>query len=354
MANNYKFAFFDAQLILVRTIKALSPRSPEGIVKREDVMRTFLYSIFKVVREKGVDRPVLLWDSSPYHKKDILESFLPESHYKADRWIQEDIGELKDKIAQLGIQIDSLRGVPESEEQIAKLEKEIANINQRIKNQIADTANFEIRQDIKYYFINELGKYGMSSVIKKGWEADDIAYLYANLVKPDPRKSLVVTTDTDWEYWINDNVDKYNNYSGIITTAEEVRKRHEDVLSKFPEWDLFKLKMYLDVCYGSHNNLYRTLNEKSKGKKLWEILDNLDEYIEDKNMYDAQLATWDFTRYPDYDFMSNSLDWYLKEGAIASREDYHNFLKTNKIGMNPEKYREFVSYLNPNLYNYVN
>ena len=348
----YKYAFIDAQLILVRTIKALQGSAPDGICQRSDVLRTFLYSIFKIVREVGVERPFLLWDSSPYWKSSILNKMLGESQYKADRWYATD-----DDVANMKVRIEDLTSIlaelmvndPESS-RIGELGKELENLRNTVKQAELQIANFHVRQDVKYHIINELGRFGMTSIIKRGWESDDIAYLLCKQVEHDIKPSLVVSTDTDWEYWINPNCVKYNNYSRKFTTYEEVRSRHKQIVDLHPDWDLFKIKSYVDTLYGSHNNLSKTLNPEWNKRSIDEILENPDEAFSDRKLFEAQMATWDFGNYPDFQFISSCLPWYSKKGTLDTFKEFCKYVNEQKLGMNPRKYLDLINSANYELY----
>lgn len=348
----YKYAFFDAQLILVRTIAALRNSAPGGICRREDILRTFLYSIFKVIREVGADRPFLLWDSSPYHKTAILNKMLGDSQYKTDRWYatDDDVTNMKKRIAELtGIIQDTINRDPE-DTRIAEYSKELEGLKETVKQAELQIANFKVRQDVKYHIINELGRFGFTSILKKGWEADDLAYLLCKQVEHCDKPSMIVSTDTDWEYWINSNCVKYNNYSGKFVTYEDVRNRHLKIVEAHPDWDLFKIKSYLDTLYGSHNNLSKTLNPEWNGRSIDDILANPDEAFADKKLFDAQLATWDFSLYPDYSFMSSCLPWYSKKGTVDTFKEFCDYANSQKLGMNPRKYLDLVNSVNYEMY----
>lgn len=348
----YKYAFFDAQLILVRTVKALQGGSPDGICRRQDILRTFLYSVFKVIREVGCDRPFLLWDSSPYHKTTILNDMLGESQYKADRWYasEDDVADMKLKIRTLTADIQDLINHDPEDSRIAELTSELESLKSTVKQAELQIANFKVRQDVKYSIIGELGRFGLTSIIKKGWEADDLAYLLCKQVEHCDKPSLVITTDTDWEYWINPNCVKYNNYSRKFVTYDEVRARHKKIFDAHPDWDLFKAKSYLDTLYGSHNNLSKTLNPEWSGRDIDDILTNSDEAFTDKKLFDAQMATWDFERYPDYQFISTCLPWYSSKGTLDTFKEFCAFANKNELGMNPRKYLDLVNVVDYSMY----
>lgn len=342
MANKYKYMFFDAQIVLTTGMHALSnPRVNNGIVKKEELIKMFIQSVFKVVREVGCDRPFLLWDSSPYHKSTILKEKLGIEDYKGDRGYQtqDDLDSVDAKIKELETSGDY------TPEEMSELKKKYFDILRQV-------TNFKIRTEVKYLLMSEFDQFGFTSISKKGYEADDIAALLSRYLKNDPNRHLFITKDSDWDYLLQPNIDRYNNFGRgeRFKTYQQVMEFYHWLPTDFPEWSLYDLKTEIDCLMGSHNNLKNTLTKGWGNKPIREILDNFEESVQNKEVYYAQKATCDFSIYPDYEFIKECLPWYSKKGGLSTANIFQEWCDKHKIGLRSWAYKTIVNILDYELY----
>lgn len=175
MAFTYKYGIIDLQYILMRNKNMsegynindyveqcnntpLDQSIPDPIpIDKKNLLKTTIQSIMKLKRDYDFQYPILLFDASPYHKVKAIEN------YKADRYIPTD-----EEIAELEKSKECK--TPEEVRQI-EIEQKVIELKQ---------LNFSVMQEIKYGFLSDdWNSYGFHAVLKKGYEADDLAYLLA-------------------------------------------------------------------------------------------------------------------------------------------------------------------------------
>lgn len=212
----------------------------------EHLVLSFIQSVFKIARDKlNCERYFILWDKKPYHKTEFLKSDLGKSDYKTDR-------------------------PKESDKLIKKL----------------GTA--------KYLILKELGSLGLSSIMIKGWEADDLAYLASCQCVGRSKKSVLISFDSDWESWVGPNTDYYNLKRDEILTYERAMHLHKPIEG----YSIFQSKAIRDSLRGSHNNLQVSLKSEFKSVNSLAIIRAYESgdyhYFKDVDLFKAQLRTFDF------------------------------------------------------------
>lgn len=365
--NKYKYMFIDAQILLTTGVYAVMHSSPGGKVSKNDLLRMFILSIFKLVREVKCDRPFLVWDSSPYHKNAILKELLGQEDYKGDRGYktEDDITSIKLKIEETYNKIAQLQEedpfvndaqISELQEQISKWEKQINDIDVQI-------SNFKTRSDAKYFIIQELQNFGFTSIILKSWECDDLCTLIADYCNEHKIKAVLVSKDSDYDFMLNPYVDKYNHLckklpsetdpNPKLITFEQVSKYWWWVERDFPDKKLYEVKALMDSAWGSHNALHKTVKPEwcKPGIFLKDALDKGEEAFSDFNLFKAQLETFNFSRYPKYEFAKECLPWYLKIGKLGTIDEFKKFLKDNNINVSSDGYKNIINILDYECYN---
>lgn len=365
--NKYKYIFIDAQILLTTGVFAISSSSPEGKIQMNDLLRMFILSTFKIIREIGCDRPFLVWDSSPYHKNDILKKLLGKDDYKSDRGYKNDsdIVNIKAQICDTLDKIESLKAEDPilHDAQIAELTEQVEKWRKEIKNIEVSIHNFKVRSDTKYFIIKELQKFGITSIIKKGYECDDICTLLANWCEEHQERALLVSKDSDYDYMLNPYVDRYNHLCKKAPTSEDPNpkfKTYDQMLEyywwikrDFPDKRLHEVKALMDSAWGSHNFLHKTVKPEwcKDGIFLIDALNHGEDAFSDYNLFKIQLETFNFSNYPDYEFIKNCLPWYMTKGELGSFSSFCDFISKNNIKMNPNGYRTILSILDYSLYN---
>lgn len=349
--NKYKYMFIDAQILLTTGQYAVMHEVKDGRIKRESLLRMFILSVFKLVREVGVDRPFLVWDSSPYHKSKILKELIHQEDYKGDRGYKtaDDITDLNAQISKTEERIAQLKAEDPilNEAEINELEDSINKYKAEIERIDVQIHNFRVRSEVKYFIIKELQKFGFTSIIKRGYEADDIITMLSDWCNTNKYRAVIVSKDSDYDFMLNPYVDKYNqlcrtkptpeNPNPKWTTYDQVIKYWWWIPRDFPDKKLYEVKGIMDSAWGSHNFLHKTVKaEWSKpGVFLIDALNHGEDAFDNWELFQAQLATFDFSRYPDYDFIKVCLPWYSKQGCLLPMENFRKFLTENKIRVNP-------------------
>lgn len=253
----YKYALIDANYILRRNTEAICKGSSE-LISASKIVDSFHTSIRKLKRDVGFDIPLLLFDKSPYKKSEHL----PE--YKGDRvYITEDY--------------------------VKELLKNNPNMNVTELMDLYREANKNKQSMIAKYTLVKYPTDNGISIIKRGYEADDLAYLIGLKLKSKDYKSVLLSSDSDWITFINDNVDymtlKLNPKSNIQdqwkVTSEEF---------KIPIYDLGILA---ELYYYSHNNIevyknkYPEVSYKDFCMSMFNSIDNIPDYSTYKGYYDG-------------------------------------------------------------------
>lgn len=262
--NQYKYALIDANFILKRNCEAVF-RGLQGGISKDDIIKSFNQSVNKLQREIGFNHGLLLFDKFPYYKS----AFLPE--YKGDRvYINEEYLE------------NYMKENPNPDPM------ELYNIqNQVTKNRECIRAKYEI--------INTR-RFDRTPVIKKGFEADDLAYILACKLRDKPYRSILIATDSDWLTFTNPQVDyismKKDRETGeYITKAKTINTLK--LISNALKIQLYDIGILNELFLESHNNIqtYRDKHPEVKYRDFCEAMynseDKVPDYTEYKSYYDG-------------------------------------------------------------------
>lgn len=319
MEVKYKYAIFDAQYLLTRNFCAM--KSNGEVPKVENLARSFFWTLAKYLRENfQAQKVICLWDKWPYHSAEMLK------------------GEYKD--SRVYYTEDDLEGLdPEKDKEEY----------QRIK--FESDCN-EAKQHAKYWIIKEFSKIGIVSILKSGYEADDLAYLISKHLKDD-EKSVIISRDSDWKYRVSPNLD-YAHDKGGITTYQEMYDSMPKELRDYG-LSLYQYKSLIDSLFGSHNDMRRTVKEDIKDcpETYLRALD-LDETLfattEDFERFKLQTRSFDVDNFPECDKAKAMLFYMNKNGRVATKGQFSNFRIFNQFYVKDETYRVFSEQLNPLLY----
>lgn len=262
----YDYTVVDGQYILTRNfhlVKSVEPLTKGGLIK------SFLLSLWKLCKDVPTNNLVVVWDKTPYHREEILKDYKGNRMYSTTEDLnREDI----------------------TEEEREKIKK--------------DLEEFQLKTDVKYFLVNNSNKLGYSSLIFRGYEADDLAFMCAREL---PGKICLASTDSDWKYLITENSDHYN-LRGVKTTFKEVvEKESGDV-------EIFLHKSIFDSLYGSHNFLKNvsttagTRKRKLKPEAIISLMQSGDySFTTDKDLFLLQFKSFDIKSFPDYGEIHNKI-----------------------------------------------
>lgn len=251
------------------------------------LLRSFFQSIRKLARAYSSNKIVLLWDKSEYHNGKILKSIYEEDTFKADRVFS--------------------------------------------TNEI-DVKLFQIRAKTKYHIINNYGRYGLPSIIHQGYEADILAKIASDNSR---MKSAICSIDSDWKYIVTPTCPELIHMDRM--SIQYYDKIKEACLGEEPWiWNIFHSSFY-----GSHNNLQRTVSNKHYKREFEEIReelikgDNLDEVFDNWKLLVAQIQSWNYEAYPDYDIVREKVNNVINTPiAFAPTSDFLSDIGGAILGSN--------------------
>lgn len=318
--NSYKYALIDGNYVLSRNYFAImrnyqNCRVPLGFA--ETLVMSVTTSILTMVSSFNIGKIIILWDTYPYHKSSLLRG-----SYKSTRYYmtEEDAEEIED---------------PE--------EREKAKI---------DAYNFERRTEAKNK-LKLLGNISIPSLFRKGYEADDLAYMISTKLSENGESALLVSIDSDWSFWIQPGVDFYNPKSEVITTYEQsIIENKVDTTKR----SLFRHKVLYDSFYGSHNDLVQSVTDEHWYDDVNSLMDRFEaegyttELFKDPSLARAQIESFNFSQYKDYiyiDSMYRSMD---SIGSIASLSDIATFGTKIKVPFNVGAFEHYYNTLDKSLF----
>lgn len=323
MSNKfYEYIAFDAQYFLYRNFAALKSRTAFNIVDKlpnnddntgdgyiiikynfdwQDLVKQFFWTIVKLFRDGyPVDKIILLWDKGPYYKSTILID------YKCNR-----VHYCQEYLDEYDIEHDPQGYLQAREEYRVYL----------------------LLLQAKSWIINNLGNYGMNSVIYTGYEADDLAYIFSSIYNTKDRKSAICSADSDWGFWISKSVDYINFNNKEYNTYEDTIDKWE-----YPNQlniSLFEMKSYIDSLFGSHNDLQMTsdIGWPEFIETVNQIKSGDYSKVSDVERFKLNLKSFDILHYSDIDIVKSKINEAMTSGKLLNSL-YQLF---NREGINVSK-----------------
>lgn len=222
------YLLLDAQYFLTRNFFAVKSG---GYLSTGSLLRSFLQTVFKLQREHQAKKIILCWDRAPYFKIANLPDYKGNRIYRS----QTDVDSLTEKAKSAG-----------SIAEQAQIEKE--------RDAAADeVAGFKIKTEAKYAIINNGEKFGLCSMAKKGYEADDISYIAALFIHEKRCTGKLIASDGDWMYFVNPSVSFFHTKRSVEYSFLDICKLNP-IVGDY-EIPLQMYKVLFDMYHGSHNNL---------------------------------------------------------------------------------------------------
>lgn len=306
----------DAQYFLARNYFAIRGNETNKLSDNAygTIATSVLRSIIKIYEELPSRKVILLWDTYPYIKHDLLSDYKGSRSYTTDEDVEAE----------------------EDPEVKAKLEIDAHNLNQRGRAK---------------WLLRDLSDYGLPSFYKKGYEADDLAYIISNHIKELGKTGCLVTIDSDWNYWINDHIDWYSPKRGITTYNDTIEE-----LGLVHDLSLFEYKRLYDSFYGSHNDYSQTVTDENWNysfNDFYELYLNTNDksiLFKDYNLFKSQYQALDIINYPENNKV-NSMMYYLdKTGSIPSKGNWESFRVNNSLSITPDELWKIINNLDKSLF----
>lgn len=335
MAKDYNIIAFDAQYILHRNFAALKSRTGfdsavtlnegEGdssiahIITKynfdyQTLVKHFYWSIVKMVRDHfSCNKVILLWDVPPYHKLKWVPDF------KGDR-----VHYNKEYLDEFDIENDP-QGYLQAREEVA----------------------FEsVKNEAKWFIINTLYCVGMPSVNISGFEADDLAYLFSQIIQDDnhSQKSAICSVDSDWMYWTSLKVDWIKHTNQLVWTYSDGLSDCEGKCEQYG-WSLFELKKFMDSTFLSHNGVPKTttLGWKDIDTLVADHLNGTYEVI-DKDQFESNMSSFELQSYPNYSEAISRLKELINSDVVFDYDKYR-LLRTKGFSVSQSYIENYQSCL---------
>ena len=321
--SKFDFGILDGQYLLRRN---LARQATAGKVNENLLLKTFLQSIMKEKRELEFDKAIIVWDKAPYLRQlEGIEEYKADRHYTTDR----DVEALREELLW---ETDPKR--------IAELEKEIEN---------SDIAawNNSVLGRVKYLVIQELGKFGFYSMIKSGFEGDDLAFGLCEICLKRDLKAVMVANDHDWVQFRNKNV-KY-----ITPTYRGKRYERLDTarylvnLSKSTGVPVYEVGIISELYKNSHNNVEAySMSDMIPLEEFIVKLYNHDESLPEFDKMNRRYQATNIRKHlPELDKL---IDFSLSRTDLASPMEWQQFLSERQINISWSTYEKFRRNCNKN------
>lgn len=318
MANlKFKYAFIDGNWVLHRNFCAMGGVSGTKLYEGADrtLITSVVSSFLKMTSEFDVEKIIILWDTPPYAKVKLLDD------YKGGRYhpSEEEAEQIEDP---------------------AEKERELNN-----------AYNFRLRSIAKED-IKSLGSIGLPSIWKQGFEADDLAYLFSKYCSDKGDSCVLISVDSDWEYWTNPGSCIYNPKRDELHTHEEICKN--SVL--LDGMSLFRFKSLIDTFYGSHNDLEKTIRDDRYEEDCHDVFREFEktgfttELFDDPHLAELQLRSFDFSKYDGYKDIQGLCESLDSIGGLSSLSGIIDVAQDLNTNINTNAFKHYYSTLNSELF----
>ncbi len=336
ICNKYKYALIDFSYILSRNTFAVKAGRKRGEYTESDLIKSVIQTLAKLNKDYGIsaDKTILIGDKwskefGGYYRTYLVKDY---TEYKGTRVYWDD-AKVEGFIAEGG----------HTEEEIEKVKDE-AYMN-------------KVKYKAKYAIINDLGYFGIPSILVEGWEADDLGWASTGfLFNTEEKPSILVTKDSDWKYNLSPKMDyfslpKKGSDPEIITYNQMYDTIPEELKAKGVS--LYEYHCMTDALGFGHNDLgVAKKTGVDSTQTILKILSGDYTDVENPDMYKVQMSTFDISSFPRFnevrDIINNK---YKTIGHIGSSTEFMDFCKKYNItGISEQYYNNFVSRLDPGLY----
>lgn len=336
MNNTFLFGYCDLSWILSRNAYAIASRNED--YTPGDIVKMTIQTLNKFSRDLDlrVDKILFFrdtWDPEykGYYRTHLIRQAKGEVEYKGDRrYMTEEL-------------LEDIKSDPSStEEDIKKAEKEF-KFN-------------TIKNKAKWILVNELGKFGISTISVPGWEFDDLATLASFLVDRE-KPSVIITKDSDllystsprcyvWQPPLSSKPQKLVTYNDAY--FELLPERFRNRLSLY---QYFAMQQSTGLC--GHNNMNRTVKSGTNvDDAIEQALCGDFHNFEDVDLFKVQYKTFDIWSFPKFEEAKKEITENLhRVGKLGTVPEFHNFCEKHNItGISDRYFSDFVGRFDPKLF----
>lgn len=332
----YKYGFIDLSYLLSRNAFACQARNP--YFTAGDVIQLTIQTLNKISRDFGitVEKFVFLRDQWDKQLNGYYRTFLlPKGEYKGTRKYM-------------------------TREEFERISNDPTTTPEELEKATKELYFNETKTKAKWEMIRELGKFGVPTLSVEAWECDDLAYLagaYLMGEDPDPKKSVVITKDSDIQYSITPKMDYFKIPTGgsapQVITYDEMWNSLPPEVQCLPGMSLYEYHAIWESIGQGHNDMVSC--KKPYADPVETIIQCFQgdfRNLDDCELYLKHKSTFDLGSFPRFHEAVDLLRTKLGSiGTLGTVEEFRNFCANAEIsGISDRYYSNFISRLNPELY----
>ncbi len=338
IGNNYNLLFLDGSWLLTRSLWVATKDKKIEEFNPADVVRLCLFTISKISKDWGINysKCIVVWDRWSRDFGGYWRSWLIKNYvqYKGSRkFVTEQL-------------LEEMRADPNTTpEELEKAEREFASSKIKFK--------------AKDIMMNEFPKIGIPSYSYVGLEFDDIVTLASFQLynSNNPLPNVIFTKDSDLQYSTCPNCIWACPPKSGETTPKIIT--YNDMYYQIPEelrnagLSLYNYNAMMNAAgFMGHNDM--GVAKKSGAEpvsSLLRIMNGNYSDIENIEMFEAQLASYDLSKFPGIEEVQRDIAGFDKIGHYGTLDDFHNFCQTTGVtGVSDRYYQAMIGRFDQKLF----
>lgn len=337
LVNNYGIAFVDGSWLLTRNLYITTKDKSIEEMNPADTVKLTLQTLSKLSRTWGItaQKIIIIWDKWSKIYGGYIRSWMLKDYvtYKGSRkFVTEKV-------------LEEMRRDPNvTPEELEKATRELAIS--------------KIKFRAKDIMMNDFPKIGICSYFYEGFEFDDIASIASfQLYREDGLPNVIITKDSDLQYSTCPNCVWMCPPSGGATEPTIIT--YDDMYYKIPEelrnrgMSLYHYNAYMNATgFIGHNDM-GVAKKKSTDptETILKILDGDYSDISNREMFEAQLKSYDLSTFPGINIVKRDIDTFSTMGHYGTLQDFHEFcLKVGITGISDNYYTNMISRFDQKLF----
>lgn len=354
----YKYLAVDAQSILY---KAFAATKGLGHFNSSFLQLTFFRSIKKILieldEEEGISigKVLLLWDKRPYYRASLVDDYKGTRTYYTEDDLELDWDDMELSWEDVSYLLPGKSPNDWSESDLSP--DVIKNLKldklRRHKEHVArEIYLFEQFGQAKYNILVNFSKVGLPSIIREGFEADDIAYTISRTIT-DP--VLLCTVDSDWLAYITTSTHYWQPKRQELTTYSDVCQLFFGQPQE-TNITVHEFKSYMDSLQGNHNDLESCITDEADELRWVDLIPLIksngpDQYVTDKKLFSQNFSTFQIETFPNYNALVNDIKQATLAGDLPDTSDFAINPSLMAIPVPQGEYSVMSRYLNKELFN---
>lgn len=328
ISNNYNLLFLDGSWLLTRNLWIATKDKQIDEFDPGDVARISIQTIAKLAKDWGIDssKVITVWDK--WSKSGLFTGYWRS-------WMIKDFVQYK----------GSRKFV--TEQTIEEMKADPNVTKEELDKAIRELATNKVKFKAKEIMMTEFPKIGIPSYSWDGLEFDDIVSIASfQLYQPGGKPNVIFTKDSDLQYstcpncvWAcPPNTKAGETVPKIITYDEMYYQIPEPLRNK--GLSLYNYNALMNAAgFMGHNDM--GVAKKSRVDPVQTLLKVMDgDYsdIENQAMFQAQLDSYDLSKFPSISEVQVDIANFDKIGHYGSLSDFHEFCNKNNITQISDKY----------------